>query len=72
MNTNMGNTDRLVRTGLAAGFCFLYAYAPLFSVFTLILIFTGGYLVGSSAIGYCPVYDLMGVSTCKSEKNQDD
>jgi hypothetical protein len=50
MKTNMGTADRLARIGTAI----------LFSIF-----FIGGYMIGSTAIGYCPIYDAVGISTCK-------
>lgn len=72
MKTNMGTKDRLARVGMAILFSILYIYTSVESIWTVLLLFTGGYMVGSTAIGYCPVYDVVGVSTCKREKDQDD
>ena len=72
MKTNIGTTDRLARIGMAILFSILHIFTPVESIWTVLLLFIGGYMIGSTAIGYCPVYDVVGVSTCKREKDQDD
>jgi hypothetical protein len=72
MKTNMGTADRLARIGMAILFSVLYIFTPVEGIWTVLLLFIGGLMIGSAAIGYCPMYDAVGVSTCKKEKSQDD
>jgi hypothetical protein len=65
MKTNMGTADRLARIGTAILFSILYIFTPVEGIWTLLLLFIGGYMIGSTAIGYCPIYDAVGISTCK-------
>lgn len=65
MKTNMGTTDRLARIGMAILFSILYIFTPVEGIWTVLLLFIGGLMIGSAAIGYCPIYDAVGISTCK-------
>jgi hypothetical protein len=71
MKTNMGTADRLARLGVAILFSILYIFTPVEGIWTVLLLFIGGLMTGSAAIGYCPIYDAVGVDTCKKEKSQD-
>ncbi len=65
MKTNMGNTDRVVRLIMAAffGILFFYNALPPFWGYTLLVI--GIIFATTSFIGFCPLYKLFGVSTCR-------
>ena len=65
----MGTADRLARIGMAILFSVLYIFTPVEGIWTVLLLFIGGLMIGSSAIGYCPIYDAVGVDTCKKEKD---
>lgn len=69
MKTNMGTADRLARIGMAILFSVLYIFTPVEGIWTVLLLFIGGLMIGSAAIGYCPMYALMGVDTCKRKKD---
>lgn len=69
MKTNMGHIDRIVRLITAIAFSLLYISTPVHGIWTLIMLFIGGLLIGSAAIGYCPIYALMGVDTCNRKKD---
>ena len=72
MKTNMGTTDRMARIGMAILFSILHICTPVEGIFTVLLLFILGMMIGSAAIGYCPIYDSVGYSTCNKEKNQVD
>ncbi|RHX90488.1 YgaP family membrane protein [Leptospira stimsonii] len=66
MNTNEGNLDRIARVvaGLALivfGFMIQGGLGIGISVFGLIPVVTG-------AIGWCPLYTLLGINTCGVKK----
>ena len=61
MKKNVGDIDRAIRAiagvvALAAGYYFQSWWGAIGLVF-----------LGTAAIGWCPPYALLGLSTCKSE-----
>ena len=64
MKKNMGNADRLIRLILAVvvGVLF-YGGVVTGTVATVLLVLAGIFLL-TSFVGYCPLYALLGVSTC--------
>ena len=61
---NLGSADRIGRV-VAAVALFAVAYAaPVPLLAQLALALTGVYMVGTSLVGTCLGYKLMGVSTC--------
>ncbi len=65
MKTNMGSTDRLIRILLAVVFAALYFTGTVTGTLGVILVILGGVFLGTSAIGFCPLYTLLGWNTCK-------
>ncbi len=69
MTTNMGTIDRVLRLALGV---FLLA-APFFSgigflqsgLGMAVAVIVGIVMVGTSALGSCPLYTLFGIRTCK-------
>ena len=67
MNKNEGNLDRIVRTilGITA---LTVAFAALDvmngAVFGIIVAAIGAILLISAAIGFCPMYKVIGLETC--------
>lgn len=61
MKCNVGRTEKLIRIGIGIiiGLMGIY-YKNWWGLIGLIPIITG-------AIGYCPVSDFLGVSSCKAE-----
>lgn len=62
MKCNAGSTDRLLRAlvglgGIALGF---FANIPWG--------YLGIVLLGTAAMGWCPIYQVLGLSTCKGKK----
>lgn len=70
MKTNMGNTDKIVRTIIAALFAILYFTGVLKGTPGMILLVLAVILLLTSIIGYCPLYSLFGFSTKGKEPDK--
>lgn len=67
MKTNMGNTDKIVRTIIAALFAVLYFTGVVGGTFGIILLVLAVILLLTSIIGFCPLYIPFGFSTKDKE-----
>lgn len=65
MKKNMGSADRIIRITAAIVFAVLYFTGTVTGAFGIVLIVLGGIFVVTSLIGFCPLYSLFGISTCK-------
>ena len=63
MKTNLGNTDKIIRTIIAALFAILYFTGVVKGVIGLILLILAVILLLTSIIGFCPLYTLLGLAT---------
>lgn len=63
----MGNADRLIRVLLAVVFAVLYFTGTLSGTPGIVLLVLGGVFLLTSVISFCPLYTLVGISTCKKE-----
>lgn len=65
MKKNMGTADRIIRLLVAAVFAVLYfgGYVP--GTLGIGLVIAGGIFLLTSLAGFCPLYSLVGMSTCK-------
>jgi glucokinase len=66
MKKNMNNTDRIVRVVLAILFAALYFTGTVAGTAGLVLVVLGGVFLATSVISFCPLYTLVGFSTCKT------
>jgi len=64
MSQNLGNADRLARVLAAVALFGAVVIAPLPLLAQVALALTGVYVAGTSLVGTCLGYKLMGVSTC--------
>jgi len=65
MRHNMGKADRVVRTVLVAPLLAVAALAVGWSsIFGIVLLVLAAVMLATSAVGYCPLYRLVGLSTC--------
>lgn len=64
----MGNFDRIIRLILAAFLVYLYASGMVSGTFGAILLVIASIFILTSLIRFCPLYTLVGLSTC-SVKN---
>lgn len=63
MKVNQRTTDRAVRT-LFAVILFIVAFTVASGIWTPISFVLGAVMVGTAAIGFCPLYALLGINTC--------
>ncbi|MCG8328473.1 MAG: DUF2892 domain-containing protein [Chitinophagales bacterium] len=64
MKKNIGSADRIIRIILAVVFGALYFTGTVTGTFGLILLVLGGVFLLTSLISSCPLYSLVGLSTC--------
>lgn len=64
MKKNMGSADRIIRVLLAAVFAYLYFGGIVTGTLGIVLVVLGGVFVLTSLISFCPLYTLVGFSTC--------
>jgi len=67
MKTNMGNTDRIIRVILAAVLLMLIYVEILTGPFMWIMGTVSIIFLGTSIVGFCPLYKLVGINTCSSK-----
>lgn len=68
MKKNMGIADRLVRVLIAAIVGALYYTGVVSGTLGVVLLVLAGVFVATSLISFCPLYTLLGVSTCPVSK----
>lgn len=68
MKKNMGTVDKSLRVLIAILIAVLY-FTNVISglVATILLIFSAIFIL-TSLVGFCPLYTLLGVSTCKTKE----
>ena len=68
MKKNMGTTDRSIRLVIALIVAALYFTGNISGVIATIGIAVAVIFLFTSFLGVCPLYNVLGVSTCKKEK----
>ncbi|MEM8961571.1 MAG: DUF2892 domain-containing protein [Acidobacteriota bacterium] len=66
MTKNMGTIDRILRFVLAAVVAGLYFTGQISGAVAIGLGVLAGIFILTSFIGMCPLYSLVGLSTCKT------
>ena len=64
MNANVGSTDKIVRVVLALGAVVLAFVAGIGSAMGIVLLVVGVVLAATALTGFCPIYRVLGMSTC--------
>lgn len=67
MKPNMGTIDRIVRVLIAAVVAVLYFTKIIDGVLAIVLGAFAGIFILTSLIGFCPLYTLVGINTCKKD-----
>jgi len=65
MKFNVANFDRILRISAFALVLVLFILGKLTAPYSYILLVVGSVLLITGLVGFCPLYKLLGVSTCK-------
>ena len=68
MKANMGTADKIIRMIIVAIFATLYFTGTVTGTLGIVLLALGGVFTLTSLIGFCPLYTLVGFSTCPVKK----
>ena len=61
----MGSTDKLIRVIIAIIVAVLYVTGTLTGTIGIIALAIAGVFVLTSLVSFCPLYTILGISTCK-------
>lgn len=64
MKKNLGNADRVIRLVLAAVLIGLYFSGIIIGTVGIIGLVVAAVLALTSFVSFCPLYSLLGISTC--------
>jgi hypothetical protein len=70
MTTNESTADRLVRVALAVAAVVGAVVVGAGSVLGIVLLVVAGVLLVTAATGFCPLYRVLGISTCRVPANR--
>ena len=68
MKKNMGSADKIIRIIIAVVIAILLYTNVIFGTLGIVLLVLAGVFVLTSIIGFCPLYALLGISTCPTKK----
>ncbi len=71
MKKNMGSYDKLIRLIVAIALIVLYYKEVLTGTLGIIALVLALVLTVTSLIGFCPLYTLFGINTCKKEEKEE-
>lgn len=66
MKNNVGSADRIIRIILAIVMAALYFTGTVTGTFGIVLVVLAGVFALTSLIGFCPIYAILGIKTCKT------
>ena len=69
MKKNMSSTDSVIRIIIAALITVLFFTKIITGTFAIVMIIVAAIFLATSVIGFCPLYSLIGVKTCKTKSN---
>lgn len=67
MKTNMGPQDKTIRIIIAVIIAVLFFTKVISGTMAIVLLVVAGIFVLTSLIGFCPLYSLLGVNTCRKK-----
>ncbi|AWV98889.1 YgaP family membrane protein [Arcticibacterium luteifluviistationis] len=67
MTKNMGNTDKMVRIGVALVIALLYWQNIISGTLALVLIAVSVIFLLTSTASFCPIYKVLGISSRKTK-----
>lgn len=65
MKRNTGNLDRIIRLVLAVAAIVGAAVLGWGTIAAIVLLIVAAILIVTAAVGFCPIYRLLGVNTCR-------
>lgn len=68
MKVNMSSADRIIRVIIAVIFTALYFTGTVTGTIGLVLTVLAAVFLLTSAIGFCPIYKVLGIATKKETK----
>jgi hypothetical protein len=68
MKKNVGNSDKLIRLSVAVVLVLLYLTDVVSGITGLIFLGLAGVLAITGTVGFCPLYGILGMNTCKTGK----
>lgn len=68
MSTNESTLDRIIRGVVGAIALIIAVVVGMGSVGGILLVVVGGILVVTAAVGFCPLYRILGLSTARADK----
>ena len=68
MKKNMSSNDKLIRLGIAIIVIILYYKQVLTGTVGLVFLVVAFILTLTSLIGFCPLYKVLGINTCKTRE----
>lgn len=68
MTRNMGNVDRIIRLLIAAAAVFFYSNGTLTGIVGTVALVVAIIFALTSLMGFCPLYRLIGLSTCPAPR----
>lgn len=71
MKKNMGSYDKLIRLIVAIALIVLYYKEVLTGTLGIIALVLALLLTVTSLVGFCPLYTLFGINTCKKEEKEE-
>lgn len=66
--TNMGGMDRAIRAIVGIILLALYFMGTVTGAIGWVALIVGILLLATAALGWCPPYSLLGISTCSTRK----
>ncbi len=66
MQVNEGTVDRILRAVIAIAIIVLFFMGKLPGYWALLLVVSGAFTL-SAITGYCPLYEPLGINTCKKQ-----
>ena len=68
MKKNMGNADRIIRSLIAVFAAYLYFSGIVSGTMGIVLVVVAVVFLLTSLVSFCPLYTLVGLSTCPAKK----
>ncbi len=68
MKKNMGSVDKVIRLLVVVAFAILYVTNTITGTLGIVLLAIALMFLVTSLISYCPLYTLLGITTCPKKK----